>query len=133
MRLPENIDLTENRRFGNGFQGLIEELVDRLDSRQLGGRGSLERLIRKLGVIPWRKIGDDLSVLDPYRTLIPTGSVRNIKKALFFHKADIGEVCHCCGKDLTLVPWLKHYELCNECDKRIEMPESFYIRRLIKQ
>jgi hypothetical protein len=115
--LHDNIDLTENRIFG-----ALPVQSSRINHRS---HFDLDRELIVLStslnheqLMPWerRKLHHDC-----YSTIIPTGSVKDIRKQKWYHEGEMGESCHCCGVDLTRIPYQAIYSLCRYCNDQMEM------------
>ncbi|CDQ39505.1 hypothetical protein [Virgibacillus salexigens] len=124
MNLPQNIDLTETRRFQK------REIDVQPNDRRIPSIDYINVLLKRDRGFPWRKV--EKIPHDPYSTIIPTGYAEDIKQKEFYHKADIGESCYCCGLDLTKFPWKKSFTLCYWCNRKMELSQSntYYLRHL---
>ena len=81
----------------------------------------------KVGTLfPWsadkfqRVYSDSDLISDRASEIILTGNASQRAKKAYWNLADAGDMCDCCGADLKLKPWSRHYCLCDRCTDTLE-------------
>lgn len=121
--MKRSVDLTENRIFTSTRRSSESNLIADFISNQLD-----EYLLWDLENKP-REISDVDIYNIWYRQenqLILTGTKDNRqRKNENLHYED-GTSCDRCGKDLTLMPWGRHYDLCGRCSNELSTEVETY-------
>lgn len=97
-----NVDLTEDRIFSHPHLWGIRNTF------------RLRDLIKK-NKYPW----DSSTICDNFKEnkeIFFTGNKVERKTKVYVDERDYGNLCDCCGKDLTKKPWEKSDYLCLDCD-----------------
>lgn len=51
---------------------------------------------------------------------ILTGNKEEIERKKLYKRMDAGNTCDRCGKSLEIIPWDRHYDLCQKCWEDLE-------------
>lgn len=112
--MKSNVDLTQGRMFSGAARGIpTNALFMKFESLFPGsGLGTL---------FPWSvdrfthiKSDSELSS-GSSDEIIFTGNASQRDRKRFNKQIDSGDMCDCCGADLTKKPWDRHYCLCSSC------------------
>ena len=122
--MKRNVDLTQNRLFSQDSNQIgIGEFRRRVLSGPQSGIANLIEFIGKRHMWDydnaiWTEMHDGFEENTNPLVMCGNASQRRVQRRR--ESWDSGELCDCCGADLTLKPWEKQYCLCRKCATRMD-------------
>lgn len=121
--MKSSVDLTENRIFTSTSRSsessrIADFILSQLDEYLLWDLENKQREISDIDIYNiWYRQENQL---------ILTGTKEDRRnKTENLHYED-GTSCDRCGKDLTLIPWDRHYDLCGRCSNALSTEVEIY-------
>lgn len=106
--MKRNVDLTAGRIFSQDIRVIPDLLLHGL-----------------FNFHPWdyehiRVVHSDADLISNRSGFVLCGNATQRQAQRFNKSLDSGEICECCGTDLTKKPWAKRYCLCQQCNERLK-------------
>ena len=113
--MKRNVDLTFNRIFSTQIHRDINSGIPFMQLDALLPGGDLGTMF-PWSVDKFQQIHSDKDLnSSKEKEIIITGNASEREHRKYWRNADAGNMCDCCGKDLTVKPWDRHYCLCSNC------------------
>lgn len=107
--MKSNVDLTQDRTFRTP-QFVLPDVL----------------WAQKTKSMPWHtlRVADDELLYEPDEPVF-TGNAEDRQRKRTIRKLDSGEICECCGKDVSWRPWGRIFGLCLRCEDLYATPREF--------